>query len=108
MLFPAAVDAYGDATVAAPWPELRLLAVSPGARGLGVGRALVDECVRRARAAGAADLGLHSSKSMRAALRMYEQMGFVRAPEHDFFPPGGETVWAFRLPLARNGGHAAP
>ncbi|HSU17734.1 GNAT family N-acetyltransferase [Longimicrobium sp.] len=104
MLFPPAAEDYGGAADAAPWPELRLLAVSPDARGLGVGQALVDECVRRARAAGAADLGLHTSRSMRAALRMYERMGFVRAPEYDFHPEGAEVVWAYRLGLGDGDG----
>ncbi|HEX6748647.1 MAG TPA: GNAT family N-acetyltransferase [Longimicrobium sp.] len=99
MLYPPETDAYGGAANAAPWPELRLLAVSPDARGMGVGQALVDECVRRARAGGATELGLHTSQSMRAALRMYERMGFVRAPEHDFHPDGAEHVWGFRLDL---------
>jgi hypothetical protein len=36
---------------------------------------------------------------MRAALRMYERMGFVRAPEYDFHPQGAEQVWGYRLPL---------
>ena len=103
MLFPPAAEDYGGAADAAPWPELRLLAVHPDARGLGVGQALVGECVRRARAAGAASLGLHSSRSMRAALRMYERMGFVRAPEYDFHPDGAEVVWAYRLGLNGDG-----
>jgi ribosomal protein S18 acetylase RimI-like enzyme len=100
MLYPAASDAYAGETAPLPWPEVRLLAVAPTARGLGVGRALMDECVRRARAAGATSLGVHTSRSMRAALAMYAAMGFVRAPEHDFHPAGGEVVEAFRLPLA--------
>lgn len=99
MLYPSQADAYGDLADAASWPELRLLAVAPSARGHGVGKALVLECVRRARAAGAAELGLHTSETMQVALRMYERMGFVRAPEHDFQPPGGELVTAYRLPL---------
>jgi ribosomal protein S18 acetylase RimI-like enzyme len=48
---------------------------------------------------GARELGLHTSASMRAAMRMYERMGFVRAPEYDFRPPGAELVEAYRLPL---------
>jgi ribosomal protein S18 acetylase RimI-like enzyme len=59
----------------------------------------MDECVRRARAAGATELGLHTSRSMRVAMRMYERMGFVRAPEYDFQPPGAELVEAYRLTL---------
>jgi len=65
----------------------------------------MDECVRRARRAGATELGLHTSRSMRVAMRMYERMGFTRAPEHDFQPPGAELVEAYRLSLADSGAH---
>ncbi len=99
MLYPSQAQAYGDLADAASWPELRLLAVAPSARGHGVGKALVMECVRRARESGAVELGLHTSRSMQVALGMYERMGFVRAPAHDFQPPGGEHVTAYRLPL---------
>lgn len=99
MLYAPSTDAYGGAAKRASWPELRLLAVAPMARGAGVGQALVDECVRRARASGASELGLHTSESLRAAVRMYERMGFERAPEHDFRPEGAELVMAYRLPL---------
>jgi ribosomal protein S18 acetylase RimI-like enzyme len=99
MLFAPSADAYGGLAERASWPELRLLAVAPTARGAGVGQALVDECVRRARESGARELGLHTSESLRAAVRMYERMGFERAPEHDFRPPGAELVMAYRLPL---------
>jgi predicted N-acetyltransferase YhbS len=100
MLFRQPSRAYGEATTGPGWPELRVLAVAPDERGTGVGRALVEECVRRARRAGASELGLHTSRSLRDAIRLYEAMGFVRAPEHDFRPPGAELVTAYRLPLA--------
>jgi ribosomal protein S18 acetylase RimI-like enzyme len=99
MLFPPSTSTYGGSVEAPPWPELRLLAVSPEARGMGVGRLLVDECVRRARASGATELGLHTSKSMDTAIGMYRRMGFVRAPEHDFQPEGAELVEGYRLRL---------
>lgn len=99
LLWPPAADAYRGAAARAPWPELRLLAVAPEARGRGIGEALVAECARRARRMGAAELGLHTSRSMAAAVRMYERLGFVRAPEFDFRPSGGELVVAYRLPL---------
>jgi GNAT superfamily N-acetyltransferase len=98
-LFPPAADAYSGETGPASWPELRLLAVAPEARGSGVGQALVEECARRARRMGALELGLHSSRSMAAAIRMYRRMGFVRAPDYDFQPPGAELVEGYRLPL---------
>jgi ribosomal protein S18 acetylase RimI-like enzyme len=100
MLYPAAEDAYHGLAKRASWPELRLLAVAPEARGLGIGRMLVDECVRRARRAGATALGLHTSESMRAAMHLYERLGFERAPEFDFQPDGAELVQAFRLRIA--------
>jgi predicted N-acetyltransferase YhbS len=99
MLYPAAVQSYGGALTDSAWPELRLLAVSPVARGQGVGAALVEECLRRARRSGASTLGLHTSESMRAAMHMYERMGFVRVPEHDFRVAGSELVMGYRLPL---------
>ena len=99
LLFPPAMQAYAFSEERARAPELRLLAVAPEARGKGVGEALVNECIRRARAIGAHELGLHTSRSMRSAMRLYERMGFVRAPERDFHPPGTEVVEGYRLPL---------
>jgi hypothetical protein len=40
---------------------------------------------------------------MQAALRMYERMGFVRAPELDFHPAPGVTVQGYRLDLKESG-----
>lgn len=99
LLYPPAAKAYGSAAAGGDLPEVRLLAVLPDARGQGVGRALMDECVRRARAAGAAALGLHTMDMMGAAVRMYERMGFKRTPEADFNPGGGVLVKAYRLDL---------
>jgi len=91
--------AYGSLASLTPWPEVRLVAVDPSVRGRGVARALVDECIRRARENGADTLGLHTSRSMRAAKQLYERMGFVRDPEHDFQPPGAELVEGYLLRL---------
>ena len=98
-LYPPAVDAYGGLTGRAPWPELRLLAVAPEARGAGAARALMEACVARARAMGAQALGLHTSESMAAARALYASMGFVREPAYDFRPDGAELVEAYRLAL---------
>jgi GNAT superfamily N-acetyltransferase len=100
MLCPPASDAYGGAVARIDWPEVRLLAVAPAARGQGVGIALMHECMRRARRAGAKALGLHTSQSFHTARRMYERMGFVRVPAYDFQPDGAELVTAYRLDLA--------
>ena len=97
-LYPGGTAAYDD-RAALSAPEFRLLSVAPNARGRGIGRALVEECVRRARGWGARELGLHTSKSFTAAIAMYQAMGFARAPERDFQPDGAEVVEGFRLAL---------
>jgi GNAT superfamily N-acetyltransferase len=103
MLSPPAADAYGGALARNDWTEVRRLAVAPAARGQGVGTALMHECIRRARQAGAIALGLHTSDSLQVAIHMYEQMGFVRVPEYDFQPIGAELVKAYRRSLADAG-----
>lgn len=92
LLYPA-----GDAPLI--WPEIRLLAVLPEARGLGIGGALVRECMGRAVAAGAAAITLHTTDMMAAAMRMYEKMGFVRAPELDHQPVPEVLVKGYRFDL---------
>jgi hypothetical protein len=55
--------------------------------------------VRRARVAGAPGLTLHTTDLMRAAMRLYERMGFVREPTLDFSPAPGISVKGFRMAL---------
>jgi len=81
------------------WASIRLLAVHPDARGLGIGRRLTEICVERARALGAPVLGLHTTVLMEVAKAMYERMGFVRAPEFDFRPSPDFVVEGYRLVL---------
>jgi ribosomal protein S18 acetylase RimI-like enzyme len=66
--------------------EFRMLATLPAARGRGVGESLVRACIDRARAAGAPRLVLSTGAEMAAAHRLYERLGFVRAPERDWRP----------------------
>ncbi|HLX35673.1 MAG TPA: GNAT family N-acetyltransferase [Candidatus Limnocylindrales bacterium] len=90
-----------------PWHEgefgeaasFRMLAVAPDAQGRGVGRALVDACIARARAAERPSIGIYTRPFMRTAHRMYERFGFVRAPELDWEFDPGEWLWAYRLDL---------
>ncbi|MBI4188831.1 MAG: GNAT family N-acetyltransferase [Chloroflexi bacterium] len=85
------------------WPEnwagIRLLAVHPKYRGLGIGHALMEECIRRCRARGITTIGLHTTRIMDIARDMYERMGFVRVPEFDFHPAPEHVVMAYRLDL---------
>lgn len=83
----------------AGWTGIRLLAVHPDARGMGIGRVLMDECLRRSRLLSATALGLHTTELMGIARGMYERMGFVRVPEYDFQAGPEVVVLGYRLDL---------
>nr|WP_315491642.1 GNAT family N-acetyltransferase [uncultured Rhodoferax sp.] len=59
------------------WPIMRMLVVSPSARGLGIGRLLAQECINRATRDKAEVFALHTTPIMQVALSMYERMGFT-------------------------------
>lgn len=86
-------------TVRLESPEVRLLAVAPAARGQGIGRELMRECIERARRTGVSALTLHTTDLMQVAMQMYERMGFIRAPELDFEPTPGFIVKGYRYLL---------
>jgi GNAT superfamily N-acetyltransferase len=58
------------------WPVIRSLIVDPNSRGFGVGRALTQECIERARRDASPVIALHTSEIMKVALPMYLRMGF--------------------------------
>jgi ribosomal protein S18 acetylase RimI-like enzyme len=90
-----------------PWRELayndegefRMLAVDPAAQGRGAGAALVRACIEEARAAGRARLVLSSATDMTAAHRLYERLGFTRAPARDWKPAPHVQLLAYELAL---------
>ena len=77
---------------------IRLLGVSPRHRRLGAGRALTEHCIALARAAGHAQVVLHTTQAMQVAWRLYEKLGFVRSEDLDFLQQG-LPVYGFRLTL---------
>ena len=81
------------------WAAVRLLAVHPKYRGLGIGRALMEEVLRRCRERGIRTVGLHTNPGMDIAVGLYERMGFKRVPQYDFHPRPGVVVMAYRLDL---------
>jgi predicted N-acetyltransferase YhbS len=83
----------------AGWAGLRLLAVDPAARGLGIGRKLMEAIIERARSEGAPAIGLHTTEMMAIARAMYERMGFVRVAELDFRGSGGGGAMAYRYDI---------
>ncbi|MGC0420678.1 GNAT family N-acetyltransferase [Embleya sp. AB8] len=66
--------------------EFRMLAVTPAARGRGIGEALVEACLERARKYHFTAVAISTVWDMRAAHRLYARMGFHRAPERDWWP----------------------
>jgi GNAT superfamily N-acetyltransferase len=89
-LYLSSEAAYGRPELGIHSPIIRLLAVAPGARGLGIATLLIQEAARRSLELGASTLNLHTSDMMASAVRLYERLGFHRAHETDIM--NGDTL----------------
>jgi GNAT superfamily N-acetyltransferase len=66
----------------ADWAWVRSVGVRPSARGTGAASAIMAYCA--AHAGDATAILLHTMDFMPAAIRLYERLGYERAPEWDF------------------------
>ena len=80
--------------------EMKRLYVSPSARGLGLGRALVEAIVREGTRLGYREMRLDTLPTMTGALRLYREVGFVPIPAYYDTPLAG-TVFLSRPLTAR-------
>src|SRR5262249_11550058 len=81
-------------------PKLRLLLIEPQARGAGLGKRLVEECVAFAREAGYRKLVLWTHANLLAARAIYTKLGFRKVksePHRQFGVPVVGEYWEMPL-----------
>jgi len=109
-----AVDADGEiagTVMLQPWPhaglvvtgpdeaEIRALAVMPRTQGEGLGKALLEAVIERARVRRVRHLVLLTQRDMVSAQHLYAKAGFSRLADRDTSPEPGNLLMAYGLLL---------
>ena len=79
--------------------EFRMLGVAPTAQRSGVGGALVEACIDRARAAARTALVLSTPPDWTMGPPLYDRLGFRREPSRDWEPAPGFVLHVYVLVL---------
>lgn len=87
-------ESYGEG-FPAEIGALRALAVAADRQGQGIARALMTECLDRARVLGRRRMLVHTLPFMPKAISLHEVMGYRRTPEFDMAYTPQVTVLAF-------------
>ena len=77
--------------------EMKRLYLRPVARGMGLGRALVEEVIRAARGAGYSEMRLDVLAEFEAARQLYASFGFKAAEPVSYNPTPGTQFLGLRL-----------
>jgi [ribosomal protein S18]-alanine N-acetyltransferase len=97
----ANVDGFVMARMAADEAEILTLAVRPAARGRGLGRALLQAAINKARDLGAVTMFLEVGADNPHALALYAGLGFAKVGARKAYYDGRDAA-VLRLSLASN------
>lgn len=78
--------------------EIKRLYVAPSGRGTGLGKALALKVIETARQAGYREMRLDTLPTMKAAIGLYEQLGFVDIAAYYETPMEGTRFLSLELP----------
>jgi [ribosomal protein S18]-alanine N-acetyltransferase len=79
--------------------RLYSIAVAHGARGRGIGEALLAQAERAARRRGATHMRLEVRQDNAAAMRLYERRGYTRFAERPGYYEDGGDAWRYEKDL---------